>query len=416
MGESSTDYVASMVRRLPKLATALRAAIPPGDQERGSLVSEAYQAMTRLVAALVDTEALPAEDVCELPVELLFTEGSNREPILNWTPEWQRLHDVWADLPLARLRPHLELFEFLSGRGARPQAYLDWYEKIHRSRGLEPPLSAEQLLSRRFTEFRKMERAITSWESFFHQFPVTVSFNPRGYFNIADGHHRAAFLFARGWRTVPCRLPRHQLGAWKNPQLREELQAELFSSGEQRLLYTPVLLDGFRQLESERDGLAPSRLDVILRYLGPRRLRGVRVLDIGCNIGFYARHFVREGAEVTGVEPDAAHARLARLLNASWGVSFDLLEEPFQDASLEPHAVGLALTVLYHFGADRALRDKFLRNLDRSVTDMLFWESGPHPEQEKEWILSSTHFSTYERLAQTYGTGKVRELGVFTRG
>jgi hypothetical protein len=56
---------------------------------------------------------------------------------------------------------------------------------------------------------------------------------------------------------------------------------------------------------------------------------------------------------------------------------------------------------------------EILRKIDRLTCGMLIWESGDKPEEERDFILSNTSFGRYEKLSATYGTGKVRELGVF---
>jgi hypothetical protein len=78
-----------------------------------------------------------------------------------------------------------------------------------------------------------------------------------------------------------------------------------------------------------------------------------------------------------------------------------------------PHEVAILLSVFHHFASDPKTREQFLRKLDGGVTRLLFWESGAEPEKEKQWILEGTHFRTYQKLGETWGTGKARELGVF---
>lgn len=349
-----------------------------------------------------------------VPVELLFTEGPRSAPLERWTPAWQEHHDRWADIPLARLLPHLELFEFFEGRGS-PDRYLAWYEAIHATRGVEPPLSSEALLTRRHQDFVTMDRAFGRGLEGYRENPITADFNQRGYFNIRNGHHRAAFLFTRGWRHLPVEITTEDFAYWRGLG-EERVRAHLHAGGAQRLVYTPLLLPGLLDYPAERDGYAPSRLDLILRSLGTRRLRGLSVLDVGCNVGFYAQHFTREGARVTGVEIDPAHVTLGRLLNEAHHVSYELRCEAFESAALEPHDLGLMLTVLYHYAKDEPRREAMLRQLDRTVRHWLFWESGAEPELEKRWVLEGTHFDAYRKLGETCGTGKRRELGVFFVG
>ena len=391
-------------QRVQDVAARVRAEVPA--------VREMVQRVANLPHAQPAAE--PATVVAEVPVELLFTEGPNHGPVEGWTPELQAQHDRWADLPLARLRPHLGLFDYFLQQGPHPREYLDWYAGIFTSRGLTPPMSEEALLSSRHREFVRMEDALQRDPAFFSRTAMRAEWSGRGYFNIRDGHHRAAFLFRRGWRRLPVSMSREDLAAW-GAGVTQALRDEIFTSDGTRLLYTPVLLSDFLGLPSERDGYGPSRLDLFLRHLGDHRLAGSPVLDIGCNTGFYAQHFAREGARVTGIEPDPRHARLARLLNQAYGLTWTLREETFEDAALEPHDVGILLSVFYHFAKDPQVRARFLQKVDATVKRFLFWESGAEPEQERQWILEGTGFKRYRQLGQTWGTGKARELGVFER-
>jgi len=355
---------------------------------------------------------LHQEHFDEIPIELLFTEGAAFAPEKDPRAEWLAFRNRWADLPIARLRPHLALYDYFFQRGPYPQEYLEWHAGLHSSHGDSSLEQPADLLERRYREFRTMEQGMNGGS--LPDLPrIQVEYNPRGYFNIRDGHHRAAFLLCRGQRRAPVRLSLGDRLSWAPLNKQQAVQQEL-ERIPGRLLYTPILAPLFYERVSERDFAAPTRLETILRYLGPKRLENQRVLDIGSNIGFYAQHFAREGAIVTGVEPDPEHVRLAELLNELFGVRYQIRREPFQDCELPPHDVGIALTVFYHFTKDPAVRDRFLARLRSSVTTMLFWESGDDPEKEKQFLLQGTHFKRYQKLKDTYGTGKPRELGVFT--
>jgi hypothetical protein len=54
-----------------------------------------------------------------------------------------------------------------------------------------------------------------------------------------------------------------------------------------------------------------------------------------------------------------------------------------------------------------------LRKIDETVGELLIFESGDDPPREIEAIARGTHLGHYHRIATTYGTGKVRELGFF---
>lgn len=224
---------------------------------------------------------------------------------------------------------------------------------------MEVPISDYDILEHFRLQYRTMAALFANDPEYFNENPVLVKYDRKGgYFHVKDGHHRAIFQYCSGVRQVPARMIEHDYEFWKHTDVVNQV-TEVFSRHLRTLIYTPIMNPHFMHLKSERDDVYPTRMDLIMEYLGSSSVRGKKVIDIGCNIGFYARHFTRQGAIVSGYS--------------------------------------------------------FLRKLDQSVTGMLFWESGAEPEKEKAILLAGTHFDRYEKLADTEGTGKKREFGVFLK-
>ncbi|OZB98371.1 methyltransferase domain-containing protein [Paenibacillus sp. XY044] len=359
--------------------------------------------------------------VTEIPVELLFTELDVRSArtdhlIESFTDHWYEHHLQCADISIMRLVPHRELYRyFLGERGTAPDAYLDWYEQIHATRGLSPPMSGNELLNQRRLEYGNMRSGLHSGSDFFFEHPIKVRWNPAGYFNILDGHHRASFLYCLGFRRIPVRISLQDYPVWLHSTAAAEVE-QTIEDQQRMLIYTPILNPLFYGMHSERDETYPTRLDYIARFMGRGRLKGQSVLDIGCNIGYYARNFVREGAEVTGFEPDPDHHSLLYKLNVMERTEFSVITERFEESKDVPqYDIGLLLTVFYHVMKEPEACRRFLAQLDRSVCGLLFWESGDAIEAEKKMLMENTGFKHYEKLADTFGTGKYRELGVFRK-
>ncbi len=397
------DRLSSLLQR-PRVATLRRA------------VRVALGRDEPMPALPVPAEAPPEAPVetvkiVEVPVELLFTEGRH-PPVDRPTRAWREFHNRWANLPLARLTPHRELFSFFLHRGPYPDEYIEWHRQVYATRGLEVPLRKELVVEERHKHFRVMKQAFDARTSFFKDAPVQVEWNPAGYFNMLDGHHRAMFLYCNGARRVWCQMSPADFDRWADP-VREQPVIDALNRVEGPI-YTPMLGHGAMRRSVERDWYSPTRLDRILEFLGPARLSGRTVLDIGSNVGFYAHHFAREGAVVTAVEPNAQHVAACRALGELHQLKYTLLDTPFEETALEPHEVGIMLTVLYHFVDDAQRGPRFLRKLSESVTKLLFWESGPDPVRERALIHEHTRFKHFHSLGLTYGTGKARELGVFS--
>lgn len=360
-----------------------------------------------------------ADVICEVPIELLFTDldvisSQSVHLIERFTDAWYEHHLQYSNISIMRFTPHRELYRYLMGLSGSAAAYQDWYDKIYSTRGLAPPMVPDKLLLQRRMEFINMNNELSVQSSFYRDHPIEASYNPSGYFNIKDGHHRAAFLYCRGFRRVFVKMSASDHRHWRNDQQAAAVQS-LIERQQRRLIYTPILNPAFYDWNSERDEVYPSRLDIILQYLGPYSLQGTRVIDIGCNIGYHARCFTREGAKVTGVEHDPNHVEMLNELNRLERTWFDVVPLPFQQAEVGKYDIGVLLTVLYHIMKDEEECRAFLRKIDASVEHLLFWESGDEIEAEKRLLLANTGFLYYEKLADTAGTGKYRELGVFLK-
>ena len=77
----------------------------------------------------------------------------------------------------------------------------------------------------------------------------------------------------------------------------------------------------------------------------------------------------------------------------------------------------LAFTVVYHIVNTMKLLTphEAADRLGRLTKKYLFWESGLHCESEKEDILRVGNFGEYVKLANSYASGKLREIGVFIK-
>lgn len=351
--------------------------------------------------------------VCEVPVELLFTEGDNHLPVTNETPEWRAHRGRYADLALPRDRAHVSLYRHLL-LGAAPTEYLEWYEGLSTTRGLAPEASGATLLVQRAEQLKEFQEAVArDAETLWMSAPRAEWNHKRQSFNLRDGHHRAAYLFVSGRRGFPVEMSIGDHEHWMNRPAAMAVHEELLRQQRSRV-YSPILHPLFSTVPAYRDTTGPSRLDLVLDFLGPQRLDGRTLLDVGANTCFYSQHFAREGLRVTAVEYDEKHVALARLLNALFRLDITVRQEPFTDNEIEPHDIGVVLTVLYHqFRESDAAGRAFLKAMDSKIRDLVIWESGDAPETEIELVRAHTRFSHYRELATTYGTGRKRVLGLF---
>ncbi|WP_250513765.1 DUF1698 domain-containing protein [Caballeronia sp. INDeC2] len=364
---------------------------------------------------MMETNEDPNKAIIQVPVEMIFTEDyqTTGGAVDNWTQEWFRHNRRWSNLPIGRLWPHHQLYQFFRGSHSDDAAaYLAWYRNIFELRGMKSPRAEPDVLEGRFRLFQKWNRVLWSGGPGDPEFILDASFDAeRGVFMLKDGHHRSAFLRGAGIRYLLLRVTREESETWLNPDEAQHVR-DVLAAQSRAEFYTPIQHPDFYAIDALREASYRSRLDHIFEYLGPYRFRG-RLLDIGSNTGYFSHQFAREGVEVVGFEPDRNHFDLANALSRLYRSSARFENKPFEDANPNEHFSGsFLLTVLYHLLAQDKHRP-LLERLDQMVEDFVIWESGSNPEVEKEVVRRFTRFANYRKIADTYGTGRARELGIF---
>ena len=351
--------------------------------------------------------------VAWIPVELLFSERAEDNVLDNYTEEWKAQNMEWENHPLVCFKPYESLYRFLM-RGERfPAVYCQWWQRLFTSRGLNSGLSDEELVEKRFREFMIMQGELNKGMEFFIQHPSVGHWNKNGYFNLLDGHHRAAFLYNSGLRKIPVRTPKVDYESWLNTEVAKKVHS-IIKKQERFEFYQPVLNPYFMNLHPYREDYAKSRIHHMLEYFGNTRFTNRTVLDVGACLGYFGQMFARMGAKVTMIEHDPIHFELLDELNKLLYVDCEMVRQPFEDyETSQTYDIAIMLTVFYPYMEDEVVKMKFLDNINRYVKGILIWESGDRADYEKEQIMKYTKFKTFEHLCYTYATGKFRELGIF---
>lgn len=82
----------------------------------------------------------------------------------------------------------------------------------------------------------------------------------------------------------------------------------------------------------------------------PPNLKGWRVLDIGCNAGFYSFELARLGASVTGIDIDSHYLKQARWAQGRYGLNVDFKKMQVYDLARSTQKYDLVwfMGVFYH--------------------------------------------------------------------
>lgn len=351
--------------------------------------------------------------VAWIPVELLFSERQEDNHLSVYTDEWRQQNRIWENHPIIAFEPYRNLFQFFLNGTSYPDKYCKWFQYLYISRGLTSGYTDEQLIEKRYREFMNMQRELNQGMTFFIEHPAVAKWNPKGYFNLVDGHHRTSFLYYSGLSRIPVQITKEDYELWSNKETALAVKAFIVEQKRDEF-YQPILNPYFLKLHTYREGFTKNRLHHLLEYFSAMRFDGKRVVDIGANLGYMGQAFCRMGADVTLIEPDLLHFELLQKVNELLHINCRIIAQKFEEYDeMEHYDIAILLTVFYPYLLDETIRDKFIDKLNKNVSQMIIWESGNEADIEKEYILQNTKFHRYTHLCYTYATGKFRELGLF---
>lgn len=351
--------------------------------------------------------------VAWVPVELLFSERQEDNHLPVYTDEWKRQNRVWENHPVIAFEPYRNLFQFFLNGTSYPDKYCKWFQYLFISRGLTSGYTDEQIIEKRYREFMNMQRELNQGMTFFLEHPAVARWNPKGYFNLMDGHHRTSFLYYSGLTRMPVQITKKDYELWCNKEVAWEVRRFIKEQGRKEF-YQPILNPYFFNLHTYREGFSKSRLHHLLENFNAARFAGKKVLDIGACLGYMGQAFCRMGADVTLIEYDPFHYELTEKVNKLLYTDCRIVTQKFEEYEENvKYDIAIMLTVFYHYFSNETIRDKFMDKINKNVSQMIIWESGDKAETEKEYIMQNTKFHQYRHLCYTYATGKFRELGLF---
>lgn len=209
----------------------------------------------------------------QVPAELVFT----------YTLENNEEENICFD------KSYQELFSVLEGRSFSCNRYFEFM-------GADTDSQKKALLADRFSLYCQWENQRQYNLDCFTDAAAIAVWNSRGYFNLIDGHHRAAYLLRKGYRKIPLAMSREDYNKW-NSCIEEAAYERL------RAAHVPVPHPAFMQ---EKCIFQPHWWSVIcyLYRVGHGRL--CRLVEIDDYMGYYAAAFQRIVKQTAVVIYDSA--------------------------------------------------------------------------------------------------------------
>ena len=239
--------------------------------------------------------------------------------------------------------------------------------------------------------------------------PISVMDDGMGQTMVMDGKHRVAILAALGerraavdvidsfeyaaaFRDVFRRLfpkARYRVTerVWRGLHQPRHALSDDISRLKQRItsrrletwahVYHPIPFIEFADLTTQVPSrVSSSRLNMILERVGS--VRGATVLDLGCNVGYYALQLAKRGATGTGLDKRADYIELANEVAALYQLPAKFYEAELTPEFLEtlaPHYdIALCFSVFQWIAAGLGARKaaSFLSALSEKVTHLFF--------------------------------------------
>lgn len=146
-----------------------------------------------------------------------------------------------------------------------------------------------RIIKGRIKVYKNMVKALSLDRDFFVRHPVTVTYK-KPYFEIADGMHRALFLYVNGVRYVPCSIPEKEYDQWMADTTDAAKEAQPSN--------IPILHPYFYLNQTETEDVYMSRIDAVFEFMAERGHEEMSVLDYGKNDAWTARNLARAGFKV----------------------------------------------------------------------------------------------------------------------
>ena len=238
-------------------------------------------------------------------------------------------------------------------------------------------------------------------------FPVFSS----PYFQILDGHHRAAIASIRGEALIKARVQH-----WPVKTRLQEMVLDVVWQQDRAELYQPAPFPEFAGWPLVRrceDRLALMTAKLAELGVSPARHR---YLDVGSSYGWFVARMSRLGYQACGVELDRFAALLARpLYGAPEGCITQSEAVRFLQSSGEIHDIVSCFSVLHHFVLGKGSVDAaaFIRLLERATGKVLFIDTGEAhecwfreslrewtPDFIEQWLRRHTGFRQIVRLGR----------------
>jgi 2-polyprenyl-3-methyl-5-hydroxy-6-metoxy-1,4-benzoquinol methylase len=231
---------------------------------------------------------------------------------------------------------------------------------------------------------------------------VVISIGRQGDLLFTDCKHRFAIARILGLEKIPVKIcKRHR--EWV--KFREEIDIEVTKNGK---LYQPLTHLDLSDFPSSHSGKRFELMKSVLPF------KEGRLLDIGCNWGYFSHQFENIGFDCTAVEHDPHIQHFLRRLKRAENKRFEIYEgDILENKGDLKYDVVLALSIFHHLVRTEELEQKLIRFLNRLDTKAMFFE--PNTKGESIVRTYARNYSSdefVEFVMKHSGLNHARKIGI----
>lgn len=253
--------------------------------------------------------------------------------------------------------------------------------------------------------------------SFFRYSPATAEWNPKGFFNLTDGHHRAVFLANMLNCNIPIKITKQDYDKWVNHEWAQKCKKYIKEHNIKKT-FTPVINPEFYDIESVTENRGRLTSSALYKFFSRQSVDGYSILDVNSNLSYYSQLFSRMGAgKIVSLEKRDLLFNLAVMLNKLHStVDIDMrnLDLTELDEGTKYDIVILANDLLLNLNVGAGTR-ALIEKIDRLSSKYFIWRSFADAENEKRFILENSGFEKYHLLNTEIIEGKLVEAGVYEK-
>lgn len=248
--------------------------------------------------------------------------------------------------------------------------------------------------------------------------PVKVAHYKLDRFNITDGHNRTGILAKKGRAqlTLICSPEIRKLWEERTERVKKAFQ-EIVAVHSKPKLYQPVDMVPVNPTErSSYDRIKliakamhlPETYQLQPKKTKPHDLEPKKILDIGCNMGFFTNWLSRMNHEAIGIDASVNKISFSNKLKAAYDLPTTFHNTTFQDFKEEVDGM-LDLSCCWHLvwkkGRDnknKMSKGEFADKLNKQCRGFLIAEvKSPFLDQYIELVTTKTHLVNMSVLGST---------------